>query len=545
MTHRIDTKLGITLHHISDTHAQQWSGIDIPADTDILIHSGDATNYHDLARNSNEWNDFIEWYGNLSVPIKIYVPGNHDSTCYYENKKVRRMCKDAGIDYLNKDTLTIYDLNFYGDPTTPTFGNWHFTTDRSKTKKHWDLIPENTNILITHGPAKGFLDLSYHGKNLEFCGDSSLKKAIDKLPNLKLHCSGHIHCLTPDYEVLTDNGWKFYKDISLTDKVFNYNEINKSLEYDNIEEIIVSEYEGDMYSINNSTFSLDASPKHKIVHFDKDELLTYSTVENIFQNIKTDKGIKIPVVFDYIKEDYAISDLEIRLMVWVAADGSREGNRWRFHLKKERKISRLKKLLEELSIEFNTGILSKKGSVKISFLDSDFKYSKPLSKEVIKFSRRQCRIFINEYLHTDGNFTKSLKFPKALGQLSSSKVVEVDILMEMLIKSGYKSIGYIKPNHRNFHCNINVADESVKYISIRKNHISKYNYSGIIWCLKTTNNNFIIRKKGKIMLTGNSSRDVINTGVREHNGIFYSNASAVKDGEFDKGIQFNGNTFLL
>lgn len=40
-----------------------------------------------------------------------------------------------------------------------------------------------------------------------------------------------------------------------------------------------------------------------------------------------------------------------------------------------------------------------------------------------------------------------------------------------------------------------------------------------------------------------NNKDIINVGIREHNGIIYSNAAAMKDGEFDKGIQYHGNTF--
>lgn len=180
------------IHHISDTHAQHWDTINIPNGTDVLIHSGDATNYKDLAMNNVEWESFIDWYSSIPVLIKIYVPGNHDATCFHENKRVRNMCDKAEIVYLNKDSFSINGLNFWGDPTTPTFGSWYFTADRSKTPKHWDMIPEDTDILITHGPRKGILDLSTTG-GIHQCGDIALGRRIDKLPNLKLHCFGHIH----------------------------------------------------------------------------------------------------------------------------------------------------------------------------------------------------------------------------------------------------------------------------------------------------------------------------------------------------------------
>lgn len=134
MKHIISNKHNLTIHHISDTHNQQTkSELIYPSETDIMIHSGDATNWYDLARNSVEWEAFIEWYSALPIPIKIYVPGNHDATCYLEQKRVRMMCEKNDIVYLNKEVFSVYGLNFWGDPTTPTFGTWYFTAERSKT----------------------------------------------------------------------------------------------------------------------------------------------------------------------------------------------------------------------------------------------------------------------------------------------------------------------------------------------------------------------------------------------------------------------------
>lgn len=191
MEHRISNTHNLKIFHISDTHSFHNS-LSIPSDVDIMIHSGDATNWHDLGRNSAEWDNFIEWYSNVPVPIKIYVPGNHDATCYQHEKMCKEMCREGGIEYLNKKMFSVYGLNFWGDPTTPTFGTWYFTADRSKTPKHWDMIPEDTDILITHGPRKGILDLSVTG-GIHLCGDNALGRKIDNLPNLKLHCFGHIH----------------------------------------------------------------------------------------------------------------------------------------------------------------------------------------------------------------------------------------------------------------------------------------------------------------------------------------------------------------
>jgi Icc-related predicted phosphoesterase len=69
--------------------------------------------------------------------------------------------------------------------------------------KVWDSIPDDTDILIVHGPPKGILDLSTDRQhNLEMCGCNSLRKRVEKM-NLKLMCFGHIH----NSEGISNQGW--------------------------------------------------------------------------------------------------------------------------------------------------------------------------------------------------------------------------------------------------------------------------------------------------------------------------------------------------
>jgi Icc-related predicted phosphoesterase len=58
----------------------------------------------------------------------------------------------------------------------------------------WQKIPDDTNILITHGPAYMCLDKvnnTYGGD--PHVGSKTLQNRKLELPNLKLHVSGHIH----------------------------------------------------------------------------------------------------------------------------------------------------------------------------------------------------------------------------------------------------------------------------------------------------------------------------------------------------------------
>ena len=181
--------------HLSDTHGFHYMYPDSNFEgIDVVVHSGDCSNWRDAYRNHAEVLDFLEWYKNVPVKHKIYVAGNHDSSIE------RRMVTPgdfaaAGVIYLENQATTIDGIKFYGSPITPTFGDWSFMKARAKTHAVWEAIPDDTDVLIVHGPPKGVRDLSFdrHGQ-LEMCGDLSLTKRCWALKDtLKLVCFGHIH----------------------------------------------------------------------------------------------------------------------------------------------------------------------------------------------------------------------------------------------------------------------------------------------------------------------------------------------------------------
>ena len=181
--------------HISDTHGFHSRFPDEKfKDIDVVIHSGDCSNYKDAYRNAIEVADFIEWYKDVPVKYKIYIAGNHDTSI--ERKRITKEDFEAnGIIYLENSFVNINGVKFYGTPITPTFGEWAFMKARDKTHQVWEAIPEDTGVLIVHGPPKGIRDLSFDrdGK-LEFCGDNALMKRCISLQNtLKFVCFGHIH----------------------------------------------------------------------------------------------------------------------------------------------------------------------------------------------------------------------------------------------------------------------------------------------------------------------------------------------------------------
>jgi Icc-related predicted phosphoesterase len=178
--------------HISDTHGYHDLLV-IPENIDIVIHSGDFTNYKDLYRNETETSSFIRWYSGLLIPTKILVAGNHDTYVSRYTEDFRKICQTENIIYLQDEFLQIEGINFYGSPYTPSYGDWHFQKSRFKMDNIWKQIPVETDILVVHGPPKGILDLSYDKTHrLDQNGDRALKNNVIRVQP-KMCLFGHIH----------------------------------------------------------------------------------------------------------------------------------------------------------------------------------------------------------------------------------------------------------------------------------------------------------------------------------------------------------------
>lgn len=176
---------------LSDTH-NVHEEIVVP-EGDILLHAGDATNNGTTA----EIAAFASWFKKLPHKDKIFVAGNHD-WLFETSPPLARQLLGREIIYLQDSFVEIGNLKIYGSPWQPRFFDWAFNLTRGRElREKWQLIPDDANILITHGPPLGILDAAPRG-NLpdENVGCTDLRERVKELAvfdRLKLHVFGHIH----------------------------------------------------------------------------------------------------------------------------------------------------------------------------------------------------------------------------------------------------------------------------------------------------------------------------------------------------------------
>lgn len=165
--------------------------LDIPWNIDMIIHAGDGSNTRDPGMNANEILNFMDWYDAQSAKYKIYIPGNHDTSM--QAGLVRNSIPES-ITVLIHEHITIEGIKIFGSPYTPEFGHgWAYNVSRARLDPYWQDIPEDTDILVTHGPPRTILDLTSQGPGHYFqCGCGALLNRVLTIQP-RYHVFGHIH----------------------------------------------------------------------------------------------------------------------------------------------------------------------------------------------------------------------------------------------------------------------------------------------------------------------------------------------------------------
>jgi len=192
---------------------------------DVLLHAGDFSSTGTLP----EVTRFRQFMESQPHPQKIVIAGNHDITLQPDYYKVfgvnfhgkffrkpdfdpleyAQQCRDVvcpstspAYTYLQDSSTTILPpvagstvlsegIQVYGSPWQPEFFNWAFNLyPGAELKEKWDMIPDTTDVLITHGPPRMILDRVDDGT---FTGCAQLRDAIAQRVKPRLHVFGHIH----------------------------------------------------------------------------------------------------------------------------------------------------------------------------------------------------------------------------------------------------------------------------------------------------------------------------------------------------------------
>lgn len=165
---------------ISDTHGQQDVLPELSGD--VLIHCGDLCGDDD----GRDLPHVDAWFAEQDFPHRLAVAGNHDFLLQRLEQLGEPTLAHATL--LHDQSISIEGLKFYGAPWLPDLPGWAYHLDDDERKAKWEMIPLDTDVLITHTPPAGILDQ----KGDEHLGCPYLRDRVFEV-RPRLHCFGHVH----------------------------------------------------------------------------------------------------------------------------------------------------------------------------------------------------------------------------------------------------------------------------------------------------------------------------------------------------------------
>lgn len=194
--------------HLSDTHGAHHRLKNLP-EADVVVHSGDFC----MVGEEREALDFLNWFCDLPYRHKIFICGNHD-ICLH-NRGVDGL--DENVYRLNNSSVEIEGMKFYGVPLPP------LDDGSLRMARCYAAIPADTDILITHSPAYGILDLDDSEKDefIHYGSRELLERVVTIHP--RAHLFGHIH---RKHGITEQRGIIFSNGAIMNDDYSNYNTPN-------------------------------------------------------------------------------------------------------------------------------------------------------------------------------------------------------------------------------------------------------------------------------------------------------------------------------
>lgn len=336
------------------------------------------------------------------------------------------------------------------------------------------------------------------------------------------------HCMDLETEILTNNGWKKRNCLLNTDKVMSLNLNNHTLEYVDIDEVVdYPNYRGKVYSLKSKGLDLRVTDKHVLIDVlqRRKEIIYRKFYANELVNLDTRLFIKAG---KFINVGLDISDNFLKLIVWIAADGNLcNSDLVRIRVLKERKVNRIRSLLEELKISHRE-LKQKDNSISFNFTIPDElkRYRlKPISSEILNLSEIQVSILLEEYSHTDG-YKNGKTF-----LIYTSKKEEADLIQIASIQNNYncniaerinhgfsKKISYELCITKRIYRHHNSLKERTEIENVENEHF---------WCVKNKNQTIVIRRNGKPIITGNSHGRLSTVGKSYDVGVDTNNFTPV------------------
>lgn len=320
-------------------------------------------------------------------------------------------------------------------------------------------------------------------------------------------------CYSSDTDILTKVGWVNFKEVTHDHEVAAYNSDTGVISFEKPLRVIVKPYEGDMLSISSqrSGINLLVTPDHDILYRSK---TTKKFSKSKAKDVKFIQGKQLVTSGVSSLGSSNLTDYE-KLRIAFQADGSLKkgvtGDKLgyiphTFSFIKDRKITRLKGILDRLNIPHSTKLVTRDNGVYTEFrVHMPEKLTKSFDwVDLSKVNSCWANEFAEELTLWDGhceswgNRYYSNTDKEAANQVSA-----------ILTCGGIRSYVYTGSDNRSekfstiYKVFCGNRYKRVDYVDCQHVHPEYEYYSGNVHCVTVSTGNIVVRRKGKPVVSGN------------------------------------------
>ena len=401
---------------------------------------------------------------------------------------------------------------------------------REAIAKAWEWLMEQARLnphmvypLIVEGDASAtrrvaeWIDMSFKSKDIDFISfRDELRRAIG--------------CYDEETEVLTKRGWKRWDEVTEEDEVLCYEPVTERLYWAKIKEKYVYDYDGWMFKLKAKGYDLLISPEHRIIYYKEREYLDGKLVpveRRIWEVGKKLRGV-FPVAgiwtdgnnFDELeitvgreRKKIKVNGKELLKFVgFYVAEGWRSKDGYykvRVTQKNEENLRWIRELLGKLG--FNWYEIKKDGGIELTINCKDLHdwlaqfgdgaKNKRIPRWLLELKREYLEVFLEGYLRGDGHRRNDGRF--AITTMSKELA---DGLQELLIKLGYGAQMYVNSSNGSYCIE---TSSRFKYLRGDQGNVELVWYKGKIWDVNVGGGWIVVRRNGKVAISGNSMYGVL------------------------------------
>ena len=363
--------------------------------------------------------------------------------------------------------------------------------------------------------------------------------------DIRIGIFGEIFCYSDDTEILTEDGWIFFKDLK-EEEVIQINP--KNLEMNLIKpKKYCFDYNGKMIYLHSKKMDLLVTPNHRILLEDREHKKKSLRADElpsrffIFKSGRWKKGREINIkkywksngkqrnhfgLISMNQEQYCkfmgIWLAEGSICKWYSKKEKRY-RKWIYITQKDKKVrKKIEELLKEIGINIDYNHYSKANAGSYRFINEDlFSYleqfgkakDKFIPREILDTKKKYLKLFLKWFGYGDGEtrfkINKTIKYKnqrkttKSIFFYSSSQKL-IGGIQEILFKLN-KQGNILKYDCKNYSPKYSIQLSQKNYTLIRrKQNIKKVDYKGKVYCVSVDYGFIVVRRNGKACVCGNT-----------------------------------------